>query len=524
MTNLGAKKIEFGDFQTPDNLAEDVAMFLKTQRKVNPAVIVEPTCGVGSFVTASLKAFPSLAKVFAYDINSDHLAALKRRLNTVPQCDVKVSAQNFFSYDWRAFLQKQPDGVLIIGNPPWVTNTAIGAIGGKNLPQKNNFQNHPGFLAMTGKANFDISEWMLIRLIESLKTKKASIAMLCKTATARKVLKHSWNNDFSILEAALYLIDAGSSFDVSVDACLFVVNTGAEAGPKTATIYSDLYSPKKITTFGLMGREFVSDTDSYAALKDLDGRSYYKWRSGVKHDASSVMELTRNATSFVNRQGEPVEIEETYVYPMLKSSDLANRRLKPERYVLITQKLPNSPTNQIEQLAPRTWKYLCKNAKALSNRKSSIYKKRAQFSIFGVGDYTFAPWKVAISALYKDFHFEVLGMSGRKPIVLDDTCNFIPCKSRDEALFVCELLNSQLATRFLNSLVFLDNKRPITIDILNRLDIFRLAQRLGLSNKAKMFLCDASAFEDRQPLLVCDKKPRYKVNKNKKARHVTLAH
>lgn len=524
MNNSDVRKIEFGDFQTPDNLAEDVAMFLETHRKVNPSVVVEPTCGVGSFVTASLKAFPSLTKVFAYDINPDHLAILKSRLNTGSRRDVRVTVQNFFSYDWKTFLQKQPDGVLIIGNLPWVTNTAIGVIGGKNLPQKNNFQNHPGFLAMTGKANFDISEWMLIRLIESLKTKNATIAMLCKTATARKVLRHAWNNDQIISEAALYLIDAGASFNVSVDACLFVVNTGGAAGPKTATIYSDLYSRKKITTFGLMGREFVSDIDSYATLKELDGRSYYKWRSGVKHDASSVMELTRNATSYVNREGVPVEIEETYVYPMLKSSDLANCRLKPERYVLLTQKLPNSPTDQIELLAPKTWRYLCGNAKVLNNRKSSIYKKRAQFSVFGVGDYTFAPWKVAISALYKDFHFEVLGMSGRKPIVLDDTCNFIPCKTREEALFVCELLNSPLAKRFLNSLIFLDNKRPITIDILNRLDIFKLAQRLGQANKAKSFLRDAGAFEDRQPLLVCDKKHRYIARKNKSTSRCTLAH
>ena len=61
-------------------------------------------------------------------------------------------------------------------------------IGGTNLPDKTNFLSHNGLDAITGKSNFDVSEWMLIRVIEWLRGHNGYIAMLCKTSVARKIL------------------------------------------------------------------------------------------------------------------------------------------------------------------------------------------------------------------------------------------------------------------------------------------------------------------------------------------------
>ena len=49
---------------------------------------------------------------------------------------------------------------------------------GGNLPAKENFQNFRGIEALTGKSNFDISEWMLIQLVKALRGRSATIAML----------------------------------------------------------------------------------------------------------------------------------------------------------------------------------------------------------------------------------------------------------------------------------------------------------------------------------------------------------
>jgi len=62
---------------------------------------------------------------------------------------------------------------------------------------------------------------------------------------------------------------------------------------------------------------------------------------------------------------------------------------------------------------------------------------------------------------------------------MDDTCYFYPCESESEAATVLEMLSSPPATEFLSSLVFWDDKRPITAELLNRLDLSRLANELG---------------------------------------------
>ena len=73
-----------------------------------------------------------------------------------------VYCEDFFEKDWPGTLDGLLEPILVIGNPPWVTNSAVGALGGSNLPVKSNFQRLNGLDAITGKSNFDISEWMLL--------------------------------------------------------------------------------------------------------------------------------------------------------------------------------------------------------------------------------------------------------------------------------------------------------------------------------------------------------------------------
>lgn len=48
------RKCEYGDYQTTPAFAKQVCTFLKNRYTLNPAVVIEPTCGVGAFVKASL--------------------------------------------------------------------------------------------------------------------------------------------------------------------------------------------------------------------------------------------------------------------------------------------------------------------------------------------------------------------------------------------------------------------------------------------------------------------------------------
>ena len=503
------RKIEFGDFQTPYELAYEVTQLLKSTG-VSPSAVIEPTCGMGSFLKSSMKTFNGKVQFSGFDINPDYVAELKSSLSSGlnGKCDIKI--QNFFEMNWPTYFKSLPDNLLIVGNPPWVTNSGLGALRSNNLPKKNNFQKLGGFASKTGKANFDISEWMLIKLLESLRNKKSCLAMLCKTAIARKTLKHAWLNDFGLNNSSIHLFDAKKHFGVSVDACLFITHTGGKASSQTADIYPGLHFKKRQSKLGIVGKELVADVNSYRRYRDFDGLEYYKWRSGVKHDAVKVMEFKKEDGVYINGFNEKCDLESEFLFPLLKSSDIANGRLTPNKYVLLTQKGVSDDTGIIRKKAPKTWRYLLKHAALLDKRKSIIYDKRPRFSIFGIGSYTFAPWKVAISGLYKNISFVEIGKYKRKPVVVDDTCYFIPCNSEKETSFITNLLNSKAAKGFIDSLIFLDAKRPVTIDILKRIDLKKLAEKSGKEKEAKSYLENSGLSDSNQKVLVFEKTPKYK--------------
>lgn len=476
---------EFGDFQTPLELARIVCRILSKTRRFAPASIVEPTCGKGSFLVAALEAFPGAKKIIGLEINANYLDEATRAVAPLDKSKrVRLVESDFFSTNWRAFFSTLPEPILVIGNPPWVTNAELGTLGSRNLPEKSNFQNHTRLDAMTGKSNFDISEWMLIRLLELLDGRRATVSMLCKTAVARKSLLHGWKNHLHISSSSLHLIDARKHFGAAVDACLLTANLSAASRKYDCSIRESVETARKVSAFGFRHCRLVADVDAYESWRHLEGECPYRWRSGVKHDCSKVMEFRKEGDAYRNGFGEVVDLEDEYLYPALKSSELANGKTKqPTRFMLVTQRSIGQDTTEIETRAPKTWKYLLDHAETLDRRGSSVYKKRPRFSVFGVGDYTFAPWKVAISGLYKKLEFRAVGSWQSKPIVLDDTSYFVACKSKSEAALVCDLLNSDAARAFYSAFIFWDAKRPITVGVLKLLDLFALARELGRSDE-----------------------------------------
>ena len=473
-------KIEYGDFQTPTRLAKRVCCLLG-RMGLQPASLVEPTCGTGSFVIAGLAHFPHASKALAVDINPEYVAELSRRLGTEnDQEHVQVLQGDFFTLDWNVLLQDLPEPVLVIGNPPWVTNSVLGSLKSQNVPKKRNFLGLNGIDAITGKSNFDVSEWMLMRIIDWFGKRRGAIAMLCKTAVARKFLRFAWTNSYKISEARIHRIDADAHFGVTVDACLLVCLLDDGAGSRTCKVFASLEDEVERETIGISNKVLIANEQLFRRWQHLQGESAFTWRSGMKHDCSSIMELTEIDSQLRNGLGEIVDIESDLVFPLLKGSDLANGcKRKARKFVIVTQKSMNDDTERIREMHPRTWSYLMAHADALDRRASAIYKNRPRFSVFGVGGYTFSPYKVGISALYKKLGFRALGSVDGKPIVTDDTCNFIPCSTAEEAHRIAELLNSQVAKEFFNSFIFWDEKRPITVQVLKRLSIELLAAEVG---------------------------------------------
>jgi hypothetical protein len=190
-----------------------------------------------------------------------------------------------------------------------------------------------------------------------------------------------------------------------------------------------------------------------------------------------------------NRAGEIVDVEPEFVYPLIKGTDLT-RSLggRRERAVSVTQERIGQDTAPLAQRAPRLWRYLEAHAAWFSKRKSSIYRGQPGYALFGIGQYSFAPFKVAISGLHKTPIFRALGPVAGRPVMLDDTCYFLPCSTAPAAAVVTAICNDPIAHGLLAAMRFRDAKRPITKAILERLDfgaILEHADRQSLLRRAR---------------------------------------
>jgi len=490
MSDQKRRKAEFGDFQTPINLAREVCV-LVAQTEFRPASILEPTCGTGSFLQASLETFPDSLYVLGFEINPEYVERARSAVASVVPSHtcVEIHQSDFFLTDWSKAIEKSPEPILVIGNPPWVTNAELGALGSNNVPTKSNLDNLRGIDALTGKSNFDISEWMLRKNLEWLSGKNGLLAMLCKTTVARKVLVYAWQNGVTVASASLYYLDAQQYFGAAVDACLLLIQTHPAGQSGECKVYNSLHPRLSAGIFGLRDGRLAADVHLYEKWKGLVGAGLKGWRSGIKHDSSKVFELRPDSGKLVNGLGECVDIEPDVLFPLLKSSDLAMHRA-PRRWLVVPQKTMGEDTSHLKTDDPKAWDYLVAHAHLLDKRRSSIYKNRPRFSIFGIGPYSFAPWKVAISGLYKRLGFVQVPPFQGRPVVFDDTCYFFPCQSEEECHALHELVTSEPAREFLSAFVFWDAKRPITARLLNLLDLAALARVLGKENDVIRMLAE----------------------------------
>ncbi|OQX08482.1 MAG: SAM-dependent methyltransferase [Thiothrix lacustris] len=482
------QRIEFGDFQTPDALALAVCQRLD-ELGIRPDGVIEPTCGVGAFVVAAAQTFPTAKQIMGFEVNTDYLETLRSRLQNVSQSNrVALAQADFFATNWQRVVDEVQGSLLVLGNFPWVTSSTQGGIDGKNLPRKANFQQHQGLDAITGKANFDISEWMLLEVFRWMEGRRGDVAMLVKTAIARKVLAHAQRQGLATANNCIIKIDAKKTFNVSVDACLLIMRFGASThGSGEYTVFDGLEDTQGQRVGYRMGLS-IADLDAFDRNIALVGQSPEKWRSGIKHDAAAVMELTRHGQTLQNGYGESVELESDYLYPLMKGSDIGSGKGWRKKYLLVTQRYVGESTDCIRTRTPKTWAYLQKHAGVMGARASSIYIKNPSFSIFGVGAYSFRPWRIAICGLYKSLDFRLIAPIEGKPVMFDDTVYYLSFDEETEAQNVFALLNSDAAKELLSSLIFWDEKRPVKASILNLLDWSRLQSKKTQTQQCQLLL------------------------------------
>ncbi len=469
---------DYGDFQTNEKFTiESINYILSRNPDFDYELVFEPTCGKGNFILAALKLLPNIKKIIGIEIYEPYIWEtkfnilqffLENPLKAKP--NIEIIEDNFFEFDLNKLARETKYyKTLIIGNPPWVTNTELSSINSKNLPKKSNIKNYKGLDAITGKSNFDIGEYIAGALLENFNKHDGSFGFLIKNSVVRNLIYEQKNDKYRISGAEKLNIDSKKEFNASVDASLFVVELNKE--PQKFCQEKDFYTREIKTRFGWRQGHFVYSINDYAKTNSIEGKSQFVWRQGVKHDCSKILEIEEKDGYYINGLNQRINIEPVLVYGLLKGSDLkASVTDAYRKLIIVTQKKIGQDTSFIKRDYPLTFDYLSEHKSYFDKRKSSIYKDKPPFSIFGVGDYSFKPYKVGVSGFSKKASFTLILPSEGKPLMLDDTCYFIGFDNLAYAQIAHSLLNHETTRQFLNSIIFPDSKRPITKEILMRID------------------------------------------------------
>ncbi|NHJ31748.1 MAG: hypothetical protein FK732_02690 [Asgard group archaeon] len=482
---------EWGDVQTPKNLVEKIYEIL-ADSNFDPSIIIEPTSGTGGFILSAPKFFYNLKLIYGVEIQKQYiwLSARKLILEGLKQekqkftHSIQLIHDDIFSHKFDSDITNSDESILIVGNPPWITISELSFMNSNNMPRKSNIKKLKGIDALTGKSNFDITESIITKLINLFSKNKGKIAILCKNSVVRNILKESKNKQFNLSNIQALSFNAKEYFGKVCNASLFIADFTPSKSETFCSI-ANLDTPNTvIAKMGWYKDYFVSNIAKYQHQSQLEGQFPYNWRQGIKHDCASVLELQRSKEGeLINKKNDLVEIEEDLIYPLLKGSSL--RVFSPQDFtkkLILTQTKLSEDTRKIKEKYPRTWQYLMKNKKSFMKRKSRVYQKKPQFAIFGVGEYVLSPYKVAIAGFYKKPLFALITPQGGKPVLFDDTCYYLSFQKYKDALFTCSVLNCNELIDFLESIVFVDSKRPFTKEILMRVNLVRLVKNSEFSS------------------------------------------
>ncbi|HMF31913.1 MAG TPA: hypothetical protein VKK79_10880, partial [Candidatus Lokiarchaeia archaeon] len=145
-------------------------------------------------------------------------------------------------------------------------------------------------------------------------------------------------------------------------------------------------------------------------------------------------------------------IEKDLVYPIVKPRHVKKWLMKGYKYIIIPQK-KQGENNESEVLTtnPKTYAYLQTFRDDLLGRSSRWFKggDKPFYSLFGIGVYTFAPFKVVWSSIGFLHAFAVVStvtdeFIGTKEVIPDNTIGYLSFEAEQEAHYTCAILNSNV--------------------------------------------------------------------------------
>lgn len=221
----------------------------------------------------------------------------------------------------------------------------------------------------------------------------------------------------------------------------------------------------------------------FAAMRKIQGKSdWVAGRKGVTADLNGVYMVeivdTNPRTGLVQIKTRPDAgridigpartfwVEPALLYPLLKGAgdfSACHVHIKSELYIFV----PNAGILGRDYIAaealirslPQTATYF-KHYKTLLEKRSTFrLRQKANapyYAIYNTGTYTFAPYKVVWAELSTSFEAAVVETSdvplvGARTIVPDHKIYFAEFKNKDEAYYVCGILNASIIKEYIES-------------------------------------------------------------------------
>jgi hypothetical protein len=234
--------------------------------------------------------------------------------------------------------------------------------------------------------------------------------------------------------------------------------------------YAEPVDEKNFTSAWITGRP-----KAIKAVKKGIGKSDYVAHEGVNTGGANGVYwvniidkrtdgliIISNITEGGKKKIENIQtaIEPNLLYPLLRGRDVKKWKAEPSAYIIMVQdplKRKGIDENEMKTRYPKTYLYLKRFENVLKERPAfkRYFTKKGEngrivemgpfYSMFDVGDYTFATYKVVWPRIASEIVSVVVSLKYGKSILPEDIVTLVACKSLEEAYYICSLMNSTFA-------------------------------------------------------------------------------
>jgi hypothetical protein len=481
-----------GEYYTPDWLAEHV---LNRLGYAGEGHLLDPACGSGTFLAHALRRMktPTLDNIAGIDVNP--LACLAARATVLFHTGKPTREITLPIYCADSILNPPDIGKFdfIAGNPPWINWETLPPTYREQTKQQwidYGLFPHSGIETLLGKGKKDLSILLTYASIDNNLCDDGKLAFIVTQSILKSSGAGAGFRKFMISDTPLSVdvVDDLTRINVfngaSTRAAVIVLQKG------TPTHYPVPYylwrrngkpiredDSLKTVTANIRQIPFVAEpvaesdsswltgrANAIEAVRKLRGQSDYDAHAGVYTGGANAvywLEIigregdllhVRNIIDGAKRAVPTVEawIEPDFVYPLLRGRDVKRWHATPTAHILMMQ---NPQTRMgydeawLQKNYPRTYAYLAQFESVLRSRATYTRFFRPHdpfYSMFDVGDYTFAPFKVVWQGFgANSMQAVVIGTVDDKPIMTNQAMHpFIGIHDEKEAHYLAACLNS----------------------------------------------------------------------------------